>query len=192
MSEIQIIDNGLRPNFDFRILSEIPSTPSPCHYFPENSSSIGRDGVMIWFQAKNQDPWIGIFAFGDGGVNNKDAVYLGPDEDHLAVLSRGAAYVVRVQDHSAIEVEATPVFPAVGAPSKQLLIFHDYTKLVAYGVAGLVWKSKRVSWDGIEIEALMGDGTLKGRAWDAPHERWVEFSVDIETGRHRGGSAPPC
>lgn len=182
--------NQIKPAFKFDVLHELPPDSTPQLYFPKESSGVGRDGIMIRFEGYDSEPWVGVFSFGEG-PKDQSFVFVGPTENHLAVVARGAGYIVCVASQTAISVAASPVFAAFVAMTQELLLFHDFTKVVAYGAHGLAWKSERLSWDGIQDAELRGN-TLAGKAWDAPNERWVEFSVDVDTGVKRGGAAPPC
>ena len=180
----------VEPNFKFEILVDAPSDSAPYYYFPKGPSGVNRDGAIIKFESKEGEPWTGVFAFGEGVAEDQRVVFVGPDKNHLVVVVRGAGYVVCVANRTAVSVEADPVFDVFFAESQELILFHDFTKVVAYGAHGMVWKSERLSWDGIQDAVLVGD-TLQGKAWDAPNEKWVEFSVDVETGSKHGGAAPP-
>ncbi len=65
----------------------------------------------------------------------------------------------------------------------------DFTKMSAYGSRGHAWTTSDLSWDGIEIVDVTSE-QIKGLAWDSPQQHEVEFLVDVETGKHIGGSSP--
>jgi hypothetical protein len=58
-----------------------------------------------------------------------------------------------------------------------------------WGQKGTLWKTRRISWDGMG-DIRMSGSTLSGEAWDAVHDTWREFHVDLETGVVIGGAFP--
>jgi hypothetical protein len=54
------------------------------------------------------------------------------------------------------------------------------------GPKGLLWHTRRISFDGFDQVQLDGD-RLTGLAW-APIDDWRPFSVDIRSGRSHGGA----
>lgn len=177
--------------YRYRVLDEMPGMPCPIHYFPSLEHGAGKDGVMVKLMPDTGDAWIGIFAFGDMLPSGTDEVLKGPGQNQLTVVAKGNGYIVAPDAPlKCTEVKACPVLRAVPVPHHELMIFHDYTEMVAYDQDGLAWMSKRLSWDGIEIDEVT-DLHVVGRAWDAPSEQHVPFKVNLKTGEHEGGSAPP-
>jgi hypothetical protein len=131
---------------------------------------------------------VGNFQRGDGKLTG---VFATPSPDHLCLIASGRGYWVPTAAPTDFQViQAYPIQDARAIPQLRLLIFTDYTDLVAYGVDGLRWASGRVSWDGITIVSADADGIV-GRAWDATREQEVGFFVNPQTGRAEGGAAPP-
>ncbi|QQL44425.1 hypothetical protein [Sulfuriroseicoccus oceanibius] len=68
----------------------------------------------------------------------------------------------------------------------------DTLRVARFERADLIWRTPRISWDGIEFDSLI-DGRLRGRAWmltsnvtpDTP------FELDFETGELLAGEAVP-
>jgi hypothetical protein len=65
-------------------------------------------------------------------------------------------------------------------------VFANFTEMLAYGEAGVKWRTKRLTWDGLKIVAV-GDRTLIGEYWDIRAEAMQRFEVDLATGAARGG-----
>jgi len=177
-------------DFEYKVLSELPAT-SQVIYIPNEGSGVGRDGVMVKFLPLNVTPWTGIFAFGDMHPSGECKVYPGPGRNRLTIVARGEAYIASPNDSSSFEhVKSCPVIRTVPAQNSGLMLFHDYTEIVAYNESGLAWETKRISWDGIEIDEV-SDNEILGKSWDAPNEKFVEFRVDLVNGHHQGGASPP-
>ena len=67
------------------------------------------------------------------------------------------------------------------------LIFGDCTNFIAYGPMGILWRSDRVSWDGVRSVTIRG-GELIGEAWAPMGEAWKPFALNVDSGVLRGGS----
>lgn len=71
-------------------------------------------------------------------------------------------------------------------PAQGIIVFADYTTLVACGQAGMKWKTKRLTWDNLRITEV-SDAVIAGQFWDTCSEATASFCVDLETGQHQGG-----
>lgn len=178
--------------YEVEALPELPSggVEPQRFYFPRMGEEGGRDGLLIKVSPEGGEPWLGIFAFGQNGPDALTGIYSCPNGVSLCVVSEGDGYIVRTDDpHVWKEVKAYPILDVRAIPSKKLLVFADFTEIVAYGVGGLAWKTSRLSSDGVKIIEVTADH-IRGLAWDAATDREVEFLVDVNTGRHTGGSSP--
>ena len=66
------------------------------------------------------------------------------------------------------------------------MVFVSFHSLEAWGAAGRLWQTARLSWEGVRL----GEATateLRGWGWDMRTDAEVEFVVDLATGRHNGG-----
>lgn len=184
-------ENNSLCDFEYEVIHEIPSVVSQIIYIPNEGPGVGRDGVMVKFSPSNGASWIGIFAFGDMLPGGECKVYPGPGEKRLTILAKGEAYIVSPDDSSSfIHVKSCPAVRAIPVPNWNLMLFHDYTEIVAYNETGLAWETRRISWDGIEVDEV-SDDAVTGKSWDAPNEKHVEFRVYLANGSHQGGSSPP-
>lgn len=133
------------------------------------------------------DVWVGEFEAGPGGLSG---LFATPCPDDLCVVNAGYGYRVPTLTPSRYEfIPAIPVKTVLRVPDKNILVFVDFTHLVALGPAGLLWKTVRVSWDGVKLLEVSSD-FIRGLGWDSPADRYVEFVVDVETGHTEGGSSP--
>lgn len=187
-----MLEENISPcDFEYEVIHEIPSAVSKIVYIPNEGPGVGRDGIMVKFSSPNEASWIGVFAFGDMLPGGECKVYPGPGRMQLTILAKGDAYIVSPNDPSSfIHVKSCPAIRAIPVPSLKLMLFHDYTQIVAYNESGLAWETKRISWDGIEIDEV-SDTAVMGKSWDATNEQQVEFRVDLANGSHQGGSSPP-
>src|SRR5262245_44560434 len=66
-----------------------------------------------------------------------------------------------------------------------IIVFADFTNLVAYGKTGLKWRTKRVMWDDDRFTEVTRN-LMKGEFWELVSERTATFVVDLATGAHAG------
>jgi hypothetical protein len=178
-------------NFEYEVLRELPRDGKKLVYIPNEGTAVGRDGVIVKISPSNGDSWVGVFAFGDMLPSGECSVYEGPESNCLTVVAKGEAYIVQSgKPCSFNHVESCPVLGVIPVPTHSLILFYDYTEIAAYGENGLLWQTKRISWDGIEINSI-SDSEIIGSSWDAPNDKYVEFTVNLTDGTHQGGSSPP-
>ena len=158
------------------------------YYYPGGTPEGGQDGLIVDVSPRTAQSWIGIFAFGKLAPKGRDGLYTWPDPRVLCVVSRGHGYLVRVDEPAKYEtIRVNPILDVIPVASRRIVVFANYTELVAYGEAGPVWVSDRLSWDGITITAVTHE-YIEGKVWDPRDEADVAFRVDLTNGRHEGGS----
>jgi hypothetical protein len=110
-----------------------------------------------------------------------------PDQRAVLAISAGALWHVDPQSRSAREI--APAIQAVwDIDGKGDLLFDNQgLELFRLGPSGIVWRSRRLSWDGFQGIRLE-DEKVVGEAWSPIEDRWIPFSVDLATGRTEGGS----
>ena len=182
--------NNHRLQSRYEILEELPNSSTRLVYIPNEGPGLSRDGIIVRFSPLDGDPWIGVFAFGE--MTGETGIFPGPGDIHLlTVLAKGEAYIVNMNDPSWFHhVDLNPVIRAIPISKYSMMVFHDFTDIVAYNEKGLIWETGRISWDGIEIHSIT-DEELLGESWDAPSGEKVTFRVRLSSGFHIGGSSPP-
>ncbi len=175
-------------HYPIRERTELPtSDPLPRYYYPGASREGGRDGLLLEIHPDAGAPWLGVFAFGHVSPKGVSGVFTTPNPHRLCVVARGGGYLVSADDPTSWEpVKATPVLDVRPVRAQRLLVFADYTEPMAYGEAGLRWRTGRLAWDGLTITEVT-DKSIRGEFWDPPKGTTGTFSVDLETGAHTGG-----
>lgn len=180
------IDFSFPHRFACEVLDELPGGPAPRHYFPRDQAA-GQDGVVARVRPETGEAWIGMFVFGKFGKAGVTRVLSMPDPEKLCVVARGAGYVVTAAKPDVWEtVRAIPVVDVRALARAGLVVFANYTELLAFGEQGVKWRTKRLAWDGLKIVAV-GDRTIVGEYWDIREEATQRFEVDLGTGTARGG-----
>lgn len=161
------------------------ASPAPWYY-----SGAGREGIvnagsvlLLRITPDIGEPWIGVFAAGNEAGATR--ILSCPDPHRLCVISRGAGYFVdsRNPEHWR-ESGIFPVEHALAAPDAGLFFLAGFTDVEAWGVDGPVWRSARISWDGLRSLRVEG-AQLRGESWYP--DCWEEFTLDLRTGAHQGG-----
>lgn len=159
--------------------------PATVHDFSTRAASHPRDWTAIEFRAPESLPWIGRFDKGLGGLN---ATVRHPNGTDVVVIASGSAWLVRVRDRHAEEIEPA-VFRAwrLTEPERLVLSCQDIAFL-CLGRNGPIWKTDRISFDGFRDLRVDGD-FITGKAWQPSIEdEWVSFRVSLADGRLAGGA----
>jgi hypothetical protein len=170
-------------DYEVELLREtVPQVGIRTWFYPGASTKGGRDGVLLRITPTEGTPWIGCFARGNFGGSAVSQVMSCPNPRELCVLSLGAGYFVNVQDPSNWKnVRAIPVCNALAVLDRHLLVFSDFTKLVAYGSNGPAWETGGISADGIRILGIR-NACLDLISWDAAKQTEFEVSVSLGNG----------
>lgn len=162
--------------------TELPNCGSPHFFYPGASSVGGHDGFLVKIRPENGQAWLGTFAFGDGGFSG---IFSTPDPQRICVVSRGAGYFVNVTQPSKWEgVRASPIMDVRSVLAHEIVVFSDWTDLIAYGATGMKWQTDRLAWDSLKITDV-SDTHITGTFFNLGETK--DFVVDLQTGEHEGG-----
>jgi hypothetical protein len=107
----------------------------------------------------------------------------------MIVIAGGQGYLVDPKDRRLVELLGSQLKNAMILPEAETLVISDGLRLEGHGKSGVLWRSRRISWDGI-WDLRVDAGRLEGTCWDAVNDIAVTFSVDIRTGDLVGGVSP--
>lgn len=167
----------------FRRLKGLPAYGPRATGFPEEWALLGREGLVVEFAGASGTTWVGNFRPGLGGL---DAVRWHPNGTQVLVASAGALWCVDPESRVAEEL-APAVFDTWDLGNGDLLFDDQGLAFVRLGRTGVVWHTQRISWDGFQNVHLEAK-RIAGEAWSPIEDRWLPFSVDLETGHVDGGS----
>ncbi|MCI0627889.1 MAG: hypothetical protein L0387_40605 [Acidobacteria bacterium] len=170
--------------YEVEVLPELPGSSGLIeeYYFSPESRGGGEYGLLLKVTPAGKPPWLGCFMRGDL-PSGSSGVYGSPDPNGLCVVLAGQGYAVPVADPRMWkEIPCSPIRHACSVPEKYLLVFADFTRLVAYDRAGLKWISPDVCWDDLEIVEV-NDCCVKGTGWNAPTGARAPFAVDLRSGQ---------
>jgi len=182
-----VADLGFQQGYLVELLPGLPGAVSVAQFHRKGQRTF-REGVVVRVTPTGGQAWVGNFQCGDGRLSG---VYATPSPHAACVVAGGQGYVVPVQDPGAYQlVAAYPIGDVRSLLELGLILFADFTDIVAYDSRGCVWSTGRLSWDGLTITSVSPAGIV-GKAWDAPAGREVSFVVDPRSGRPEGGATPP-
>jgi len=172
----------------FRIDAGLPPYGPRALSFPDPDAF--REGLVVTFTTSKGERWTGNFAHGPGQL---DAVRDELGSRATIVVSHGAAYFVDVDRKAASEV-TWPVEYVECVSAQQLIVIGNGLWFEAVGASGRVWRSRRISWDG--MRSLRCDGfRISGEGAYSPMglPDWLPFELDLTSGMVEGGSynGPP-
>ncbi len=153
-----------------------------------------RPELMIEIQPKIGPAWTATFGGEEADGDFVSGLFTCPSPNALCVVVRGSGYFVRVTEAGTFHsVECRPVRHVLQFRDHGMIVFGDFAQFVAYDqTVGSVhdpeprWRTAPLGFDDLEISRVTED-RIEGRAWNAPHQRMVPYSVDVATGRHEGG-----
>ena len=143
--------------------------------------------MLVEVRPEGVRPWLGTFGFGQVTPQGVSGIFDMPDPDRVCVVAQGEGYIIKATMPTVWEtVRATPVIDVRPVLAREIIVFADYTTLVAYGPAGLKWETPRLTWHDLKITAVTDD-FIHGEFWDVLNETTANFVVDLATGTHEGG-----
>lgn len=179
------VDLSFESHYSIEILEELGAEER--YYYPNATTEGGKDGLMIEVISEQGKSWVGIFAFGDISHKGVSGVFTMPDPDKLCVVSMGAGYIVSSSDPTNWEeVKSIPITGVHPVKLQDVLVFADYTELVAYNKSGIKWRTERLAYDSFKVIEVT-DTYLKGEFWNMRNEANESFEVDLLTGSQVGG-----
>lgn len=165
-----------------KLLAGLPVYGPLATAFPTEWGRRGREGVVVEFTA-DVGAWVANFKPGLAGMT---FAQFHPNQHDAIVVAAGDLWVVD-PDRRTAELLLPAINAALEVESPDGWVFdRQGLAVVRFGPDGIVWHTKRLSWDGFDQLRIVDD-EVTGFAWD-PEGTWYPFRVDIRTGRSIGGS----
>lgn len=173
-------------NYELELLEE--SSAGRIVRIPQSPEDV--ESILLRVKPEDGEPWVGAFAKGFVTSDLVSGVYAWPDGKSVGVISAGYGYVVRANDpKNWVRLQPMPIIDVRVVPEHGAIVLTDFTNMYAYNAEKNLWKSERLSWDGVTVTQV-ATNHIFGLAWDAMENKEVEFAVDIRTGEHTGGAKP--
>lgn len=141
-----------------------------------------RASMLIRVSAHNRSTWWGIFK-GDY-PSAKWGVFTCPSEHHLCVVVAGCGYIVDATNPTHWEaVAAYPIVEVLPVVERQLLLFLDFSEIIAYDAHGIKWRTGDMGFDGFTLVGQSADFCVL-MGWREGRDGLVK--VDVSSGKVSG------
>jgi len=156
--------------------------------YPEQFSATGKgthsEGFVVEIQPEPGDKWVGNF---QPGLTRFSGIFAHPDDTHIIVVSGGQGYIVDPKSRELVETFGGQLQDATQLSEPDRLLFHNGLWFIAFAKKGLLWRSRRISWDGLRDISIEED-RLTGEGYNVLEKRWQRFEVSLENGEAHGGA----
>ncbi|HEY2737806.1 MAG TPA: hypothetical protein VGK45_05335 [Thermoanaerobaculia bacterium] len=184
------IDHSFRADWTAEVLAARPPILPRRHFvYPAAVEEVERGALELMVRPAEGEPFLATCALGFASAAVPTGVWSCPDPAMVCALAGGYGYMI---DSRAPEqwqqIGYRPVTEVRPLPESGLLMFASFHSIEAWGAAGRLWQTARLSWEGVRL----GEATakeLRGWGWEMRTDTEVEFAVDLATGKHRGGPA---
>jgi hypothetical protein len=168
----------------YRALPGIPPYGPAVTSFPSEWGLRGKEGFVVEFLPESPASWVGNFCHGLGEL---EEIHLHPNGHEVVVIAAGDIWFVN-PDARAAQRGAGVVSRLweIGNP-RRLVLCRQELAFSCIGSAGEIWHTRRLSWDGVD-GLQISEGELSGSAWSPIENSWMPFTVDLRSGKSRGGS----
>jgi hypothetical protein len=185
---LAITERSFPAEWTVEVLTTRPMILPRRHFiYPVAVEEVERGALELMVRPAEGEPFLATCALGFASRAVPTGVWSCPDPAMVCALAGGYGYMI---DSRAPEqwqqLAYRPVTEVRTLPEAGLLVFVSFHSLEAWGAAGRLWRTARLSWEGVRL----GEATpteLRGWGWDMRTDAEMEFVVELATGRHRGG-----
>ncbi len=138
--------------------------------------------VALKFTYPGRPSWWGVFSTRSNIEGGESLACTMPNPDLCCISCLGTGYIVNAakpEDWHFLEVQ--PVLHVEPVVEQQLLLANDFTRIVAYGTAGLKWRTRNLCSDQLKIVGVNGR-FVDCTGWDAAKNDDIAFRVDMLSG----------
>jgi hypothetical protein len=161
--------------------------PRRQYVYPLQVEEVERGALELMVHPAAEEPFLATCALGFASQAVPTGVWACPAPPMLCAVAGGYAYLIDTRAPERWQqIGYRPVTEVRPAPAACLLLFASFHSVEAWGIAGRVWQSKRLSWEGLRLGEINAK-ELHGWGWDMRTDTEVPFVVDLQTGQHTGG-----
>jgi hypothetical protein len=179
-----IIDLSFPHHWQAEILPARPLILPRRHFvYPLQAEEVERGALEVLIRpSETEQPFLATCALGFGDAMVPTGMWSAPNPDEICAVAGGYAYLI---DTAAPErftmISYRPVLEIRPLPAMRLLLFSGHHAILAWGAAGQVWQSEKLSDEGVTITAIDG-GQLHGLGWSMMTDKETPFTLDLGTG----------
>lgn len=185
---VAMVDVSFPAEWTIEVLVRRPLILPRRHFtYPLVVEEVERGALELMVRPATGEAFLATCALGFASPAVPTGVWTCPHPAMLCAVAGGYAYVIDTRaPEQWQQVAYRPVTEVRPIPQAGLLVFASFHSIEAWGAAGKLWQSKRLSWEGLRL----GEATeteLRGWGWDMRTDKELEFVVDLATGQHTGG-----
>jgi hypothetical protein len=142
-----------------------------------------KEGFVVEFLPHEPRHWTGNF---QRGISELDVVFSHNSGNQHIVIAGGNAYLIETESGALAESFGGGIEWARHIAAPQGILYSNGVEFVLRRGVEIVWKSNRISWDGIR-NLNVDDAMLRGegRHYD---DSWHAFNINLQTGLTTGGA----
>jgi hypothetical protein len=184
---MQLIDRSFARRWQAEILPARPAILPPRRYvFPRDAEEVEKGALEILIHPLEDASFLATCALGFRDPAAPTGVWSCPRAEELCAVSGGYAYIIDSRNPERFTMlELRPVLVVRPVPALDLLLFVGHLSILAWGRAGQMWHSGRLSDEGVAIRAIDGL-TLEGAGWKMMTDEETLFRLDLGTGQLLG------
>ncbi len=172
-------------NSTWRVLDGLPAYGDMPEQFSATGQGMHREGFVVEFTPPDAPSWIGNF---QRSMTSLDVVIASRGDGTVTVIAGGQAYVVDPVSRSCVRTFGGQIEHVFDLADRT--VFSNGLWLEATDGERLLWRTRRLSWDGMMDVRVDGE-RIVGNAYDPMTDEWTPFSVEVANGEAVGGSYPP-
>ncbi len=170
----------------YEILKGLP--PYGPMYIPisEDEEPFYSEGYIVKFKKSDGEEWVANFRPGWTNYNN---IFDLPEQNLIVVFAGGQGYIMNPEEQKPKMTFGLTIKDVIQKEDRSLISSDGIHILLLDNKTGKIWKSDRISWDGIKDLKLV-DNKISGQTYDPTNsnQHWSDFEVDLETKEIKGGS----
>ena len=169
----------------YKILKHLPSEGPMYIPISDNNKKFFSEGFVIKFYKSDGTEWVANFQC---GLTECRYVYEFEEFNRIVVFADGSGYLINPDTQKPIKCFGAFTNQVIPFRKKQLILV-DSCGVMLMDHTGVIWKSPRLSWDGIEDLKLNGC-ILSGKSFNPFHEgnEWSDFEINLDSKIITGGS----
>ncbi len=186
-----VVQGGFRRTWEVEVLQAQPMiAPARRYTYPREvvgeEEAMARGALELMVRPGVGGAFLATCSLGFKDRSMPTGVWSAPNADEMCAVAGGYAYLVdTAAPERVVQVPLRPVTAVRALGREGLLVFAGFTNLGAWGSAGQVWTTGRLSWEGVTLGEV-ADGRLTGTGWEMVSDKELPFSVDLRTGVHEG------
>jgi hypothetical protein len=170
----------------YEILKGLP--PYGPMYIPisDDEEPFYSEGYIVKFKKSDGEEWVANFRQGWTNYNN---IFDLPELNLIVVFAGGQGYIMNPEEQKPKMTFGLTIKDVIQKEDRGLICSDGIHILLLDNKTGEIWKSDRISWDGIKDLKLV-DNKISGQTYDPTNsnQHWSDFELDLETKEIKGGS----